>query len=308
MHPPLLPRAAAPLGRRVNQLRAYSTPHHSISMPGMSPESPDFIPVPQAPKPTKAWKPAPKGFIPAPRKIFEGKGPSKSSWYYIARATPPNTKPLSGPAPKNRNHPSKVLAAARVKWKRDMAESRKKNFREGILELAARHRDHEKKRKEVSERRMREREEKLAAKEKDDVRLTLPTVLSSIKETYPIQDPRREQRIAAAKKKLEKLEARKKLEQQELVHDLYVNARDFIVTEEHLDRVIGETFKESHTLYGNSANIPPSIMKRLQQKVDPTPTDLAGAAYTSPNVLSVAGALTGGKLVKKAEVAKSSRI
>lgn len=290
-----LPRAALPL-------RTLSTTATAHQAPETRPESPNFIAVPQPPKIPTGWKPPVKGILPTPRPIFKESGPEKASWYYLARATPPRVNPVSGPRPEKADHPTKVEVAARAQWKRDMAEARRKNLREGILELRKREREYAARRRAISERNRLEREEKLHRIEAEDVRLTLPSVLSTIKESA-ITDPNREERLALMKARREAHEAKKLAETKENLHELYVNARSFILTEKQLDAAIEKAFPQNQMHWDAYMDFPPTARQMLASKIRKmTMEGESMGRYAASNMQAtneVGAALTGGKLVER---------
>ncbi|RPA83966.1 hypothetical protein BJ508DRAFT_413003 [Ascobolus immersus RN42] len=247
------------------QARAFST---TLTRPALSPYSPNYIEIPKPEKVIEPRTPRPKGFIPRPRKIFRRTGEDKSSWAYIARATPPSTTATTrGPRISQTNDSvanlTKLQVAQKIQWERAMAESRRKNLREGLIELHERYVWHQQKREARSRERREQREALLHAAEKDDVRLTLPTLLSTdalIKQDlYKIAQ---KNRLEDKKTIYEAKQAQKARERQKMLHELYVNARDFIVTEEQLDAAIEKEFAQTFSGQMGTVTDPREMLQR----------------------------------------------
>jgi len=126
-----------------------------------------------------------------------------------------------------------------------MAESRRTNLREGIEELHKRKLRREAAMSQRSIVKQRERAERLNAPQREDERLTNPTIREAVSKPQSgfLADPNRETRVAemaerVKAKGLERAEARKNA-----LHTLYMHARDFITTEEQLEAEIEAIFK-----------------------------------------------------------------
>jgi len=175
-----------------------------------------------------------------------------------------------------------------------MAEKRRQNLREGLKELKQRKEDLEKKRKDILRQRNEARDIALNQTEAEDVRLTLPSVLSTMRiETKGLPDPRREERLKEMAERREKILKQKAEERQQLVHELYMNASNFILTEAELDRAIEEGFKESDLDPDMGRYIPPTVREMLTRNERGglgSPEDFGAVT------LDVGGALTGGRM------------
>ncbi|RPB21621.1 hypothetical protein L211DRAFT_752523, partial [Terfezia boudieri ATCC MYA-4762] len=214
--------------------RAFST---TPTPQKVAPESPKFIEIPQPPRTPPLWKPIVKGKLPPPKTIFPSVGPDKTSEEYLALVTPEPTKPKAAPTHKPED-------AAYIEWKAKMAARRRQNFREGIIELAEKKKAFDDKRARVLEKRAAERQELLNRKEREDVRLTLPSVLSTIKNAEGFQDPDRRGRLKGSRTKLKKHIAAKLEARREQLHNLYLNASSFLLTDKQLDMAIDAEFDE----------------------------------------------------------------
>lgn len=186
-----------------------------------------------------------------------------------------------------------------------MAETRRKNLREGLLEL------HERKKKTDSfmvRRSMAKqfrRERILNQPEREDERLTRPSVVKAMQPTkYSVlPDPDREERLARSKALLEAKEAEKKAERQDAIHTLYMNARNFITTEAQLAAEIERVFPEGdnpawrndHQPGENIWNlgVPPTIQSIVN---DSKKSEAARWDVIQGRVKKLAEEITGGKL------------
>lgn len=177
-----------------------------------------------------------------------------------------------------------------------MAARRRQNFREGIIELAEKKKAFDDKRARVLEKRAAERQELLNRKEREDVRLTLPSVLSTIKNAEGFQDPDRRGRLKGSRTKLKKHIAAKLEARREQLHNLYLNASSFLLTDKQLDMAIDAEFDE--ILLDKTFPLTVSEMLALRAR-GPTMANLGGmSAKESELILEAAAALTGGKLPK----------
>lgn len=209
------------------------------------PESPRFIEIEKAKTPHPAPRPYVKGTLPKPKNLFPSRtAPHKGTPEYIDAATP---DPKSRPRPA---HDAETRAFQ--KWKRDMAATRKAYLREGLSTLKERQEEkHEKMMTRLKERQAI-RDEALNRAEREDVRLTLPSVLSALRlEQGELKDPNREKRFEKSVKTTLRKRELKKQERKDQVLELYTKAKDFILTEAQLDKAIQDAFMEDDNLTGN---------------------------------------------------------
>ena len=186
-----------------------------------------------------------KGVLPVPRPLFPRKPkpgkPDKASPEYLAGVT---MEPIS-----DKRDPSKLIdprTAEYVSWRARQAESRRRNLRESLVALSERKQRTDKYLSERSYRRQTERNSLLYAPEREDERLTNPSVLASEKPTkrHFLPDPNREVRLARKRENVAKMNALREENRRNALHTLYVNAGDFITTEAQLDAVIDQTFDD----------------------------------------------------------------
>ena len=218
-------------------LRCASSSSTTIRIP---PESPKYIEIPQSPQQQAYRKPQIKGVLPVPRKIFHRKAPDRTAPEYLAAVTrePTTLKDHSSAGPPH----VKELAD----WKSRQAATRRSNLRESLVELRARKMRSDRRRDKISAFKTAEHQRKIHEPEREDERLTNPSILNALTpgSSNILIDPGREERIAMKKARHEKKEQEKIEERRHLLHSLYMNARDFIVTEEAWNAKVDEVFDE----------------------------------------------------------------
>jgi hypothetical protein len=260
----------------------------------VGPEHPHYIEIPRVQLPKAIPPQRKKGILPTPRTLFPDSQPDKGTFEYVKKATPL-------PKPKISDHPQTPEAKAFQEWQAAMAAKRRANLRDGLMQLKERKESIELKRAETLQERSRLREEKLAAAERDDVRLTLPSILSTTRlQEKGLADPNREERLREKAAKREAHLLAKKQERQQLVHELYLNAGDFILTEQDLERAIEEQFREKdQTQVHLERTKPPTVREMLIQKERNAQGEgLGGMGLGAEEsaILEVGGALTGGRM------------
>ena len=264
--------------------RAFATTARRL----VGPESPSFIEIPVVSLPKTHPAARAKGILPVPKNLFPSTHPEKGTPEYLAAATPEPTAP--------RFVAGEAEAAAYQDWQARMAEKRRTNLREGLSELKVRKEKRENARKALLTTRNSERDAALTKAEADDVRLTLPSVLSTLRidGNGILPDPRRAERLEEKRVRLDEIRKKKYAERQRAVHDLYLSASKFILTEAQLDEVIDQQFKErdaSQAMF--MSTMPPSVRELLTRKENPA-GNLSSDDVT--NMLEISGELTGGKM------------
>ncbi|KAF9735661.1 hypothetical protein PMIN02_009387 [Paraphaeosphaeria minitans] len=280
-------------------IRSFSSTAPTLAL---GPESPNYIEVPKPAQPTFDIPPAVKGHLPIPRDVFKTRSPlSKASDDFIAQTTQ-NPKKVAQPGPWSKDAEYRL-------YKQRLADARKKAFREGVKEL------HERKlttdqayTAEIEQSNAERRRLAMAPPRPVDV-LTQTSISKGIRDFLRNKLPRTPRTVFVAQRKKA---YEKRLERQEGVrrsrlHDLYTNAREFIVSEEQLDEAIEKAFgtdeqpvrwhvggQTSPTGTGASpweAGVPEGVMERLQKLKGGE-----GVGLAKERVKKVAEALTGGKM------------
>ncbi|KIA75467.1 hypothetical protein HK57_00051 [Aspergillus ustus] len=216
------------------QLRGFST----SSALRVGPESPNFIEIPQPIQPYQPAKRSVKGVLPVPRELFTRRRADKGTEEYVRAATPlpMNSKDID---------PKEPHAEYR-QWKKEMAEMRRTNLRQGLKALHKRKKQTDWIIEQQSREKQQRRARVLKQGEPEDVLLTRPSV---IREMLPqhnpvLPDPDRQQRLALSKGRLEQRSQQKELARRDSLHTLYMNARDFIVNEQQLAAAIDKAFPD----------------------------------------------------------------
>ena len=276
-------------------IRSFST---SNSLSAIGPVSPKFIDVPIAPQPQAGQKLDIKGTLPPPRNLFPARALRKTSKKYLDAVTK---------EPKHQSEPSNEYVA----WKRRLAASRRTNLREGLVELYKRKKDHDGAVAVRSKAKQEDRQRRLQAPQREDERLTDPTIKEAnrILQSGPIPDPNRDARIAEKAARVQAKEAAREEQRRDALHTLYMQARSFITTEEQLDAKIEEVFKEaregeSDSIWdASSPGAPPTVLDMLSDfnNTQKTATRFhAGPAQiTGKRIKKIAEELTGGKMEEK---------
>lgn len=282
-------------------VRAFSS---GSPLRALGPESPNYVEVPKPRQPTYPLKPDIKGHLPVPRDVFKTRSKlPKESETFIAQSTQ-DAKKAKVPGPYSRD-------AEYILHKQRLAESRKQALREGVKQLH--------KRKIKTEVKHLARIRKLGAQKRTlamapprtvDV-LTQTSISKSIRDFLhdklpPASSGRnvRRRKLAYAKRI-----AKQDAVRRERLHDLYTNAREFIITEEQLDEAIEKAFgsEENPVRWDNRGN---ALTKDKAQGMSPwegsIPEGVAdklqklkggeGVGLATERVRKVAEALTGGKM------------
>ena len=182
---------------------------------------------------------------------------------------------------------------------------RRRNLREGLVELRKRKTRIDKRVAAQSVEKKALYERAVHKPEREDERLTRPTVttnMTPISLTH-IPDPNRKERIALKKERVAAREQEKTEERRNALHSLYMNARSFIVTEEALDAEVDRVFDDP-SLQGRSIwdrdGVPDSI-KGLMNSANKNSNNAIEQAsghigITKRRVQRIAEELTGGKM------------
>ncbi|KAK7707401.1 hypothetical protein SLS57_009271 [Botryosphaeria dothidea] len=223
--------------------RAFASSPASRSV---GPESPRYIEVPKPLQQTAPYHPVVKGSLPVPRNVFVTRSErKKETEEFINAATPEPTKTahLSG------RH------AERLAWKQRLSALRRRNLREGVTSLHKRKQTMDQYLAKRGEQRQNEQKRLINQPPRDDEVFTNPSVSKAVRDflsgAYNTTPEKEVERQRAA---LEQREAVKSMERKDALHTLYVHARDFIVTEDQLSKVIDDTFGTDDNLPGFSPN------------------------------------------------------
>ena len=278
----------------------------SASHAQVPPESPKFIEVPRLVQPRQPFPIHIKGVLPTPRKISlrrELRKAHKAMPEYLAAVTP---EPLEDKTTRSDNE--------FVSWKARQSELRRRNLREGLTELHQRRHELGLRRSITRAANSRIREKLLYARERSDVRLTNPSVLSTQRPTkhHALPDPTRSARLAVKSQNVADMAAMREETRRNALHTLYVNAGDFITTGEQLDGVIDRAFDDNSQFRGDSSegvNIwnlgPPETVQELLRKANKSGRQTAldsaegNEITTRERMKKIGEELTGGKMLEE---------
>ena len=217
---------------------AAAVPTQSSVQPvEIPPESPKYIYIPQPPQRQAKYSPSQKGVLPKPRKIFDSKRVNKASDKYLAAVAPePTTQRLTEHLPSEQKD--------YIDYKSRQSSLRRQNLKEGLTSLRDRKTRIDSKVAAISARKQSDYQRRVAAPEREDDRLTRPSVLDALRPgKLSIQpDPNLPAILGKKKQNNEAVMKAKKDERKYAFHTLYMNAKDFIVTENDLDKKIREEF------------------------------------------------------------------
>ncbi|KAF2258071.1 hypothetical protein CC78DRAFT_538064 [Lojkania enalia] len=214
--------------------RSFTSTSPSLAL---GPESPSYIEVPKPLQPTYPPKPRIKGVLPVPRDVFDTRSKvPKESDEFIKAATR-DKRDVRLPPIHSRDAEYQL-------YKRRLAEARKTAFRQGVKEL------HE--RKTTTDARQSARLAALRA-EKRALAMAPPRgvdVLTAASTSKNLRDflesklpsTSRSHITEGRRRAYERRMAKRASTRQARLHDLYINAREFIVDEEQLDEAIDKEF------------------------------------------------------------------
>ena len=238
-----------------------------------------------------------KGTLPVPRELFPARRADKPRKPYLDAVTP-------APATK-RTVNVKSGNVEKQTFKIKMAELRRQNLRQGLLNLYNRKRVAEETMLNRSMENQARRERVLQQPEPEDERLTRPSIVQAMKAQKQsiLPDPNREERLALSKARMEARQSQKEAQRQEDLQTLYMNARTFIVTEEQLaaeiDRVFpdgeNEAWRNDHQPGENIWNLgnPPTVQSLVNEG---RKSETARWDVFQDRVKKLGEQITGGKL------------
>ena len=241
------------------------------------------------------------------RRRSRSQDPDKASPEYLANVTP---EPI-----KDKRTPEEASQEAEfVSWKARQSEQRRRNLRESLVELNYRNQRTNRISTARLKRRAEERHQLITAPEREDERLTNPSVLQSEKPAkhHTLPDPDREARLAQKRENVARMEAFRREERQNKLHTLYVNASNFITTAKQLDTVVDTVFDDPDQFTSDAQpglnvwnlGYPETVLELLNKaNKDPRSQKAlssaeGNAAITRRRMRRVAEELTGGKMAE----------
>lgn len=224
-------------GTSINKLRPNFPRSYAIRQLG--PESPNFIEIPQPPQTSAVPRRRIRGVLPVPRNIFPKGNAENVTPSYIEETTP---EPKSQAA-------SDSISSERVLWKERLAIARRRNLRQGILELKRRAIKTRRRWQGVQRKTRAERVTLLNKPESADERLTGPTAMhaarSLLRRTPELSNTGEQWRISKLQTSSEAVTEQKARESKNRIEDirtLYINATHFITDMSQLNSAIDEAF------------------------------------------------------------------
>ncbi|KAK2606359.1 hypothetical protein QQS21_003178 [Conoideocrella luteorostrata] len=206
----------------------------SLGLNRVPPESPSYIRLPTPPQSDEAKPTRVRGHLPIPREIFPRlEGDKKVHPEYIQRTAPRPAK-------------SREETSAEQRWNAALADSRRTNLKNGLDSLWTRRFNMDKSRNERVGRRFQQHNKASAAPDREDDRLTQPTILGSIMDTKLYPDPDRFSRADRSRTKVLALEKSKHEARRDALMELYISASSFIVHENELKAEIDKVFAEDY--------------------------------------------------------------
>ncbi|MCJ1257415.1 hypothetical protein MMC24_005240 [Lignoscripta atroalba] len=267
----------------------------------IAPESPKFIEIPRLVQPHARPQPYIKGVLPVPRQVFPRGSKDKTTADYLAAVTPE-------PTSKKNLDSTDTSAAGYIEWKARLAATRRKNLREGLVELQYRKQKIDRHVAARSAFRRAEHERLVHQPEREDERLTNPSVTQEMTPGHVgrLLDPNRKARVARKRANVEAKEEGRWEERRNALHSLYMNARDFIVTEAELNKKVDEAFDDE--FFQNGASIwdkysqhAPETIQHMLNEANKTGNRAISynqgyAGIDRQRVQRIAEELTGGKM------------
>ena len=234
MPPRILVRASWASSAPTNNLniRQFSSTPAALAL---GPQSPNYIEVPKPAQPTFPLDPNVKGHLPIPRDIFKTRNQHPKESDAFLRKSTKDAKDRKAPGPFSRDADFRL-------YKQRLADARKEALKEGVKELHTR--------KVTSEAEHLDRIQKsgelrtklaMAPRREVDI-LTETSVSKGVRDFLADSLPAANKNIEARRRAYERKQAAQQVVRESRLHDLYTNARTFIVNEEQLDEAIEKAF------------------------------------------------------------------
>lgn len=269
------------------------------------PHSPRYVYVPRPVQDAPHSQTLRQGTLPKPR-IPLLRTKKQLPWHLENTAPAPTAVPL----PKN----IPLRDQAHVTWKIKESNLRRQNFLEGYTTLRKRESGVSGKNPAASKRGIPTARQRIMGREKSYEEMSRPSILSFMIQPGKWRHVKRSQaETDAARARYTKMEEEKEYERQLNVHNLYINAKNFIVNTEQLEDSLTKAFDSDFYQYNKEKNYgiwdeegwpedTAYLMDRAQNN------DAAGAAVSTSGyteaarrrIMKVTEEMTGGKLVSEA--------
>ncbi|KAG6015996.1 hypothetical protein E4U43_004395 [Claviceps pusilla] len=227
------PFTRLPVRQALYLLRSFSY-SHCLGSSSAPPESPSYVRLPTPPQSDEAKPTRVRGHLPVPRDVFPRlEGDVKIRSYYIERTAARPTRRRDGNSSVQR-------------WKAALAESRRTNLKDGLDALWTRRLQIDNDRNDRVSRKFQQHNKAGAEPEREDDRLTRPTILHSITDTRVYPDPNRFSRANESRTKVLVSDNAKREARRDAIMELYISASNFIVHENELRVEIDKLFTEDY--------------------------------------------------------------
>lgn len=287
-----------PLSRCV---RAFTSTPTTLAL---GPQSPNYIDVPKPRQPTFALEPEIKGHLPVPRDIFKTRNKHpKESDVFLNRSTKA-PKAQKAPGPHSRDAEYQL-------YKQRLAETRRAALKEGVKQLHERKVATDAQFQAKLQASYADRLQRATAPPRETDLLTSTSIQKGIRDFLDNALPTSSRtdiakRRAAYGRRMKRVQAVRTSR----LHDLYVNAREFIVEESQLDEAIEKAFGTEDQPVGwnvrGDAGLRSEGKEGLSPWYGPMPEGVGdmlqklrggeGVGLAKERVRKVAEALTGGKM------------
>ncbi|KAG6000846.1 hypothetical protein E4U21_004947 [Claviceps maximensis] len=228
-----IPFTRLPVRKASYLLRSFSYSHR-LGSSRVPPESPSYVRLPTPPQSDEAKPSRVRGHLPVPREVFPRlKGDAKIQSDYIESTAARPTRRREGNSTVQR-------------WKAALADSRRTNLKDGLDALWIRRLQIDNDRNDRVGRKFQQHNKDGSKSEREDDRLTRPTILTSIMDTRVYPDPKRFSRADESRAKVLAWENAKREARRDAIMELYISASNFIVHENELKAEIDKLFTEDY--------------------------------------------------------------
>ncbi|KAF2845003.1 hypothetical protein T440DRAFT_472999 [Plenodomus tracheiphilus IPT5] len=269
----------------------------------LGPQSPNYIEVPTPAQPTYPVQPAVKGHLPIPRDVFKTRNiHPKQSKIFLNRTTKTPQDPKQ-PGPYSRDADYRL-------YRQRLADKRREALRAGVKELHERKVTTEAQYLAQIQAQGASRRHLAVAPRRDVDVLTETTINKGIRDFLTDGLPPRQDMTEARRRAYERRMAKVHAVRTSRLHDLYTNAREFIVDESQLDEAIEKAFGSEESPMGwdikGNMGLRSEGKEGLSPWHGPMPEGVSdmmqklrggeGVGLAKERVKKVAEVLTGGKM------------
>lgn len=205
----------------------------------LGPQSPNYIDVPKPLQPTFPLEPKPKGHLPVPRDIFKTRNPRPKESIAFLKPASTSPKDVKAPGPHSRDAEYRL-------YKQRLSDIRRSSLREGVKELHDRKVSNEAAHFAKIQANYADKTKRAMAPPRETDVLTATSIQPAIRDFLAAKQPLRTLRtprmLARRRRGYQAKQDKLMAVRTSRLHDLYINARTFIVEEAQLDEAIDATF------------------------------------------------------------------